>query len=117
MPNLRQYLPTRDSSIWTVGLLLGGIATAITTLGLKPCDPQIHAEWVACAADASRFAYYGIPDRIVPYIRLLAILTPIISAWMKSSPASHSVYGEAKTTIEDRRSGQDQPERRSGEDR
>ena len=99
--SLRQYLPTRDSWIWNVLLLLGSIAAAINILGLKLCDP--HMEWMVCAADATRFAYYGIPDRAVPYIRLASLLTPIVAAWMKSSPASHSEYGSSKLTSEDTR--------------
>lgn len=97
--NLKQYLPPRDSKVWTVGVLLGMIAAAVTNLGLKTCD--VHMEHAECVVDATRFAYYAIPDGLVPVLRLITILGPIFSARNMTSNQPHSEYGAAKFTPED----------------
>ena len=105
LTKLIALLPTRDSAIWKWGLTLGSICTAITTLGLHGCDQ--HSAWAVCAADPTKFAYYGIPDGAVPYIRLIALITTILSGVMGTSPAAHSVYGKAAITPEDAKKGPD----------
>lgn len=98
--NLKQFLPPRDSIVWPICTLLGLFAAAITNLGLKVCDPHmVHAE---CVVDSARFAYYAIPDGLVPYLRLVSIMAPIFSAWKMTSNQPHSIDGDAKVTASGR---------------
>src|SRR5687768_9165326 len=97
---LLSWLPTRDSGVWKFVTLLGGIAAVILNLGLKVCDP--HVPWEVCSTDPERFAFYGIPNGIIPYLRLTSVLVPVVSAWMTTSPQAHSVYRDARLTEEDR---------------
>jgi hypothetical protein len=64
---------TRDSLLWSVSAVLS-LAAFLGTLQ--------HG----AVTDPLSFAYYGIPDRVVPYIRLLAFVNVWFSGKMAHSP-------------------------------
>lgn len=64
---------TRDSLWWGVSAVLSLAAFLATLQQGGVTDPL-------------SFAYYGIPDRWVPYIRLLAFLNVWVSGKMAHSP-------------------------------
>jgi hypothetical protein len=86
---------TRDSRVWDVLIVLSLIVGALSAL--RVCDPHV----TNCAADPTTLAFYGIPDWMLPPIRFASLVGGIVSAYMKTSPRPHSVYGDAKITPQD----------------
>lgn len=69
---------TRDSALWWVSAVLSLAAFAATlSPNGNPNDP-------------ASLAFYGIPDRWLPYIRLLAFINVWVSGKMAHSPLPSS---------------------------
>jgi hypothetical protein len=86
---------TRDSRLWDVVIVLSLIVGALSALTV--CDPHVSN----CAFDPTKLAYYGIPDWMLPPIRLASLVAGIVSAYMKTSPRPHSEFARAKITPDD----------------
>lgn len=71
---------TRDSTLWWFGMF-GSVMIGLATLG-----------------DADLIIKYGIPAGAIPYLRLTAMITGIVSGKMATSPRPHSEEGSAKIT-------------------
>lgn len=93
MANFSRHF-SRDSAIWWCGIVA---AVVVGLSALQTCDPHV----TNCAASPTNFAYYGIPEKFAPLLRLGALIVGIVSGVMKTSPRPHSEYGEAKITPKD----------------
>lgn len=88
-------LLTRDSKVWNFLIGLSLIVGALAAFGA--CDPHLDN----CAQDATKLAYYGIPDKALPFIRLANLVMGIVAAYAKTSFRPHSEYGKSKMTPDD----------------